>query len=372
MKCTVLILTVWTCVQINAAQAQNPGLQSELQEVLEVFLAENSIAPGVIAYAKCPELLLEWSGASGQVAHDDSRPLSPRHTFRIASNTKTYVAAATLRLVEMRRLDLDGCLDRYLTPDQTDLLESDGYDTEAITVSQVLSHTAGLADHTTDQRFVETILKDHQHKWTSREQIQRLVEWCDPLGPPGEQYVYSDSGYVILGTIIESRTGKKLGPAVRELLGYDRLGLKVTYWEYLEDPPADTRPRAHQYYGSEDVTGWNASFDLYGGGGLITDVRELALFTRQLIQGEVFKQPPTLMAMIGRGTTSYRLGLMVMECEGHLIYGHQGFWNTFAFHVPSLNLTVSGTVLNHDATNGKELACRLVTVVAEAARELRP
>ena len=369
MKPAMLLLAVWAVALTLPAQAQNPGLERELQGVLEVFLQENSIAPGVAACAVCPDLNLDWAGAAGRVALDEPETLTPRHTFRIASNTKTYVAAAALRLVEMGRLELDQSLGYYLTPAVKALLENDGYDTGAITIAQVMSHTAGLADHTNDPRFEKIILQEHQHQWTSQEQLLKLVEWFDPLGDPGQEYVYSDSGYVILGTIIEKLTGRELGPAVRDLVDYEKLGLEVTYWEYLEEVPAASGPRAHQYYGQEDVTGWNASFDLYGGGGIITDVRELALFMRELMQGAVFEDDSTLSAMTGRGSPSYRLGLMVTFFDGRLVIGHQGFWNTFAFHVPSLDLTIGGTVLNHHATNGQELARRLVGAAADAAQK---
>lgn len=55
---------------------------------------------------------------------------------------------------------------------------------------------------------------------------------------------------------------------------------------------------------------------------------------------------------------------MVMKCDGREAFGHQGFWNTFAYHLPSLDLTVGGSILNHDATNGYELMCRLVGIVS--------
>jgi hypothetical protein len=62
---------------------------------------------------------------------------------------------------------------------------------------------------------------------------------------------------------------------------------------------------------------------------------------------------------------------MCQELAGHLAWGHQGFWNTFAFHVPALDLTVSGCVLDHFAANGKELAADLVARVG-AELERRP
>ncbi|MBK9474264.1 MAG: hypothetical protein IPO18_18690 [bacterium] len=62
----------------------------------------------------------------------------------------------------------------------------------------------------------------------------------------------------------------------------------------------------------------------------------------------------------------YRLGLMVPDLDGHLGFGHQGFWNTFAFHLPSLDATVAGSILSHDAANGRVLAARLAACLAAA------
>lgn len=348
------------------APAANSKLENELQSVVEAFLAENGVAPGVSACAVCPRLGLDWAGAAGTAARGDPAPLTPRHTFRVASNTKTYVATAVLKLVEAGRLGMDDPLREHLTAEQIALLEGDGYDPGAITLQQVLSHTAGFADHTDDPRFEEAILADPAHQWTREEQLRRLVEWRDPAGKPGERFKYSDSGYVLLGGIVERLTGRALGPAVRELAGFGKLGLRVTYWEQMESPPAAAGPRAHQYLGDADVTGWNPSLDLYGGGGIVTDVRELTLFMRALLKGRVLARDATLGAMTGRGTAAYRLGLMAVDFDGRVGFGHQGFWNTFAFHVPSLDLTVAGCVLNHDAVNGRELARRLIAAVAAA------
>ena len=355
-----------------ALPAAGSELEEGLQAEIEAFLAENPVAPGVVVYAVSGPLGLDWCGAAGTSAVGGGEALTCAHTFRIASNTKTYVAAAVLRLVEQGRLGLDDGLGDLVAPDLAAALAGDGYDLRAITLCQVLSHTAGLADHTNDPRFEEIILSEPDHRWTSAEQLRCLVEWRDPIGAPGEQYRYSDSGYVILGTIIESLTGRELGPAVRELVGYGRLGLKATHWEYLEKTPAAAGARAHQYFGEADVTDWYASFDLFGGGGIVTDARELALFMRQLLKGGVLEYEATLAAMTGGGTETYRLGLMTMMAGDRLCVGHQGFWNTFAFHVPALDLTLGGSILNHDATNGWQLVERLVAVAGRFAPEVGP
>ena len=357
------LVTVLTTVMSPACAAA--GLTADLQAVVDEFLAANPTAPGVVVYVQCPSCDLAWTGTAGTLDRGNDEPLPGDCTFRIASNTKTYVATAMLRLAEQGRVNLDDPLSRHLPPTWRDWLVGDGYDVEAMTLRQVLSHTSGLAEHSGDPRYGETVVADPQHHWTRDEQIRLCVQWCDPIGAPGEKYSYSDTGYIILGGIIERITGEPLGVAVRKLCRYQDLGMTVTWWEYQEPEPTQAGPRAHQYFGDLDTRDWHASFDLYGGGGLITDARELGLFMRALLTGRVFDQQATLQAMTGGGTAPYRLGLMVMELGGHLAFGHQGFWNTFSFHVPTLDLTVAGSVMNHHATNGKELAAALIATVAE-------
>lgn len=347
---------------LASAAVTGPG--ADLQRILADFLADNPAAPGVAAVVVCPARGLDWTGAAGAVAHGSRETLTAAHTVRIASNTKTYVAAAVLRLAETGRLGLDDALVRHLPPDDAALLAADGYELTAMTLRQVLSHTAGLADHTGDERYAAEIIASPARVWTRQEQIRRCVELFDPLGAPGSEFVYSDTGYILLGGIIESVCGRALGAAVRELLDFARLGLDATWWEYQQDAPPTAGPRAHQYIGEHDVTGWHASFDLYGGGGLVSDVRDLARFLRALLQGRVLRDEATLAAMTGGGTPGYRLGLMCVDLDGHLAWGHQGFWNTFAFHVPALDATVAGSILSHDAQNGRLLAERLVARIA--------
>lgn len=355
-----------------SAESAAETLAAELQAVLDDFLAANPQAPGVTAWMACPPLALEWSGAAGCVARGTAEPLTPAHPFRIASNTKTYVAATVLRLAESDRLNLDAPLADVLAAEPAAVLAADGYDLPHITVRQVLSHTAGLADHSGDDSYGEAIIADPQHAWTPLEQVRRCADRFDPLGPAPAPYRYSDTGYVLLGGIIERVTGQPLAAAVREQLGFAALGLNLTWWECAEPAPADARPRAHQYIGAHDTTDWNASFDLYGGGGLVADVRDLGLFMRALLEGKVLRQEASLAAMTGGGTAVYRLGLMVVDLDGHLAIGHQGFWNTFAFHLPGLDATVAGSILSHDAANGRVLAAALAARLAARTATAAP
>jgi len=349
---------------LTALPAAAQTREARLQEILDAFQAVNVAAPGVVVYAYSPQLDLDWTGTTG-LSNRNGAPLTGDATFRIASNTKTYVAAAVLRLMEEGKLSLDDSLADHLPPAWADLLRADGYRIGDMTLRMVLSHTSGLWEHPADPRYGEAIEANPQRVWTPDEVVRLTVEWGDPVGPPGAQWSYSDTGYILLGRIIEDLTGQPLGVAVRRLVNYDKLGLKATWWEISETAPAATGDRAHQYYGDSDTHDWNPSLDLYGGGGIICDAKDLGLFTRKLMKGRVFAKPATLGLMIGEGAPNYRLGLMNVELGPYLGWGHTGFWNTFSFYVPSLDLTLSGCVLNHFAGRGQALAAQMVEALSE-------
>lgn len=340
------------------------GLATALQDTLAAWHAANPSAPGLLVHVVCPPAGLDSTFVLGTSDRAGREPLTAAHTFRIASNTKTYLAAAVLRLVEQGRLGLDDPLARHLGPGRAALLRDDGYDLERITLAQVLSHTAGLFEHPADPRYAEAILADPQRVWRADELVGLCVQWGDPVAAPGDTFSYSDTGYILLGGIVEDLTGQNVGQAVHRLLDYERLGLDATWWEIFEDAPAAAGPRCRQYYGEHDATGWHPSLDLYGGGGLLTDARDLAWFMRLLLQGQVLQEPATLASMTGTGAPGYRLGLFRVELAGHRAWGHFGFWNTFALHVPDLDLTVAGYCNDHFAARGQVLAGKLVAAVA--------
>jgi D-alanyl-D-alanine carboxypeptidase len=295
----------------------------------------------------------------GQGALDATTPL------RIASVTKTYVAATALRLWEEGKLELEAPIVRYIDPAYAALLAEDGYDAEAITVKHLLSHTSGMADHAQTQEFFDTILKDPSHMWTREEDLRGLVDWTDPVGTPGERFFYSDTGYVLLGHIIEKQSDLSLAAAARQYLGLDALDLPDTYWEIMEQGTSIADRRAHQMFEGMDTYGWSASLDLYGGGGIVSSPRDMARFFQALFSGAVFRKEGTLELMLsGEGLPAdspYRLGIFVREHDDTTYYEHSGFWGTLALYNPASGAALAGAVTdkNHFAAMRKVLLAEL-------------
>ena len=200
----------------------SPG---DWQQLVDDVAASSPGVPGVALAVLGDGVDVAVAAGSGGPELDD--PLTPERPFRIASNTKTFTAAATLRLVEEGAIRLDQPIAELVDPALLELLTDDGYDTEAITVAHLLQHTSGLYDYASDVDFQTIVLGDPERHWTRADQVLMAMEGGDPLGEPGEVFAYSDTGYVLLGDIIERATGDTLAAAFRELLRFDELGLRL-------------------------------------------------------------------------------------------------------------------------------------------------
>ncbi len=290
----------------------------------------------------------QYSAAQGS-ARPDGTKLTADHMFRIASITKSYTAATVLRLVEQRELRLDTPITDLIRPSFDTLLRNDGYDTDVITLKQVLSHTAGLYDHGQSSNYIQAILKTPNNVWTRSEQIQAAVKWGDPVGAPGEKFSYSDTGYLLLGNIIERTTAAKLPLAVREQLRLGEVGLSETMWERGDSVAVPEGRRAHQYMAGQDTYTWDPSVDLFGGGGIVATPRDVARYYDLLLGGKIFDQPKTLQTMLSAeglpADSPYRLGIFEKDYGDAHVYEHSGFWGTLVFHEPSTGITIAGAAL---------------------------
>ncbi|MEM6585112.1 MAG: serine hydrolase domain-containing protein [Pseudomonadota bacterium] len=313
----------------NAVQARLEALQANRDDVPGFALA--LIENGSVT-----------SAATGE-ASPDGALMTAQTPFRLASVTKTFVAAALLRLSETGRLDLDSPIERLISSKHSAILRADGYEPEDITVRHLLMHSAGLADHFASEEGIAVAFANPQRLWTRTQQLALMTRLTDPLGKPGEAFSYSDTGYILLGEIIEMVTGEPLAEAVRSLNSFQALGIASLRWEALiGEEPAPVR--AHQYFQGADIFDWNGSLDAFGGGGLIGNVEDTARYFDALFSGKIFAAPETLELMMSapghpKGSP-YRLGLFVREVGGHDVYSHGGFWGVQALHVPSLNLTI--------------------------------
>ena len=261
-----------------------------------------------------------WDSGSAQPGGADAPPRDAR--FRIGSVTKTFVATVILQLVDDGRVDLDAPVETYLSG-----VVPDGGD---ITVRQVLNHTSGLYDYMKGESWSTNRWRDDARFATySPDELLAEAFRHEPYFAPGSDFRYSNTNYIVAGTLVEAVTGRPYGHVIeKRILG--PLGLAGT--SFPGDDPTVPEPAVHataviEDSRSVDVTEQNASLD-WAAGEMVSTTGDLQVFFDALLGGrliseESLEQMRTTVPM-GMGF-HYGLGLerFDLPCGGQL-WGHGG------------------------------------------------
>jgi CubicO group peptidase (beta-lactamase class C family) len=257
--------------------------------------------------------------------------------FRIASLTKQFTAAAVLMLAEDGLIDLDAPAAVYLP-------ELDARPSENVTARQLLSHTAGIPN---EWRVPESP--------DSRDNPEAYVSaFADmPLDfAPGSDFSYSNSGYYILGLMIERVTNLPYGEALEELI-FRPLGLgdtgTIASGESMQDLAQGYVIRDGEYVGSDPYEDGHP----YAAGMMVSTPADLHRWARLLHRGRVFENESTLEEMVrprmpaydapgfGRAEAAYGLFRVTAPGTGRWWMHHDGRHGPFVAdmrYYPSLDI----------------------------------
>lgn len=339
------------CLSLANCKMDDRPIDQLLQKELDYIVSSKiDWVPGVGLTVYSPGDSIFWTGVAGVSDVETFTNFSVDQPFRIASVTKTFTAVAILRLYEDQKLNLDDPIDKYISVQHLQLLIKGGYQPSKITIRHCLNHTSGLYDYifgTEDHPspFLSMIRAQPQKVWTRTEMLQGAVDWGNPLWKSGEDYSYGDTGYIILGEIIEKVTNLNLGDALEVTIGYEALDMNSTWLESVQPAKNEHQP-VSCYYRREDFTHFNPSFDLFGGGGLVSTTTDLSKFYYHLFNGTIFKKSETLSQMLSPRLPAdkfqaYRLGINVYRIYDYEIYGHAGLWDTFIYYSPKHDAAIS-------------------------------
>lgn len=202
-----LFLSVLCILSVTAfctpAAADPSGLKTQFQSVLEE-LHEQYPFPGATAAYSLPDGTVEVV-ATGLADVESETPMTPHSRMLAASIGKTFVGATAIALEQSGRLNLDEPIARWLS-DRTWFSRLPNH--ESITLRQLLTHSAGLPDHVYSERFAQA----YRERWQSATNPfspDALIDFVldqPSLFSPGEGWAYSDTGYILVGLIIEEAT----------------------------------------------------------------------------------------------------------------------------------------------------------------------
>lgn len=261
------------------AEAQEPAVfpEKNLQGIVD-RLVQKGIPGVVLALGDGKE---RWAGASGVADISSKRPMTPDCQIRIASVTKALAALVAWKLIEIHELDrtskVGDFLKRGLVPQE-----------DRITVSMLLNHTSGIYDHENDEEFVMDLLKQPSARWSS----DRVLAISRKHGldfSPGTGYAYSNTGYYVLGMILEKATHK----TPQEL--FEQFVLRPTGLSSTSLNPegfftTDNKTPGYSYLdtGSDlvDIGKWNFSWD-WTAGSAVTTATDMIGIASALMEGAI-------------------------------------------------------------------------------------
>ncbi len=251
----------------TAAPTPPSATDTALRGILETHRSAGEFVGARLAVADRDGAITEVTAGTTSV-DPVSGPVDPDVAWNIGSATKTFVAVVVLQLAEEGRLDLDAGIAAYLP----DLPGAD-----RITPRQLLAHTSGLGEYG-DQ---PALRNDLQRPWTPSELIA-LAEAAGRFGEPGEAHHYSNTGYIVLGEIIEQVTGH---PWADEVATRISAPLGLTHTGLLTDP----LPTGYVVVDGAFVDATSIADPSTGGaaGGLASTDRDLLRFVRALADGEL-------------------------------------------------------------------------------------
>jgi CubicO group peptidase (beta-lactamase class C family) len=307
-------------------------------------LTETDQFMGTVLIAQNGEILLTEGYGLADIAN--GRGNTPQTQMRIGSLTKQFTAAAILRLQELGKLDVSDTIDVYL-PDYPG--------GEQITIHQLLTHSAGVPNYTRRQDLAQVV----QAPITLPDLLAQFAN--QPLDfIPGQQFAYSDSGYVLLTAIIEAASGTSYEDFLQEQF-FDTLGMTRTGYDFLRDDLTEPAIGYQLTPGGPQRAVDTESSWASGAGALYSTVQDLYLWDQALNNNQVLEET-SLQSMftpwieMGQGY-SYGYGWEIGQIAGRKAQTHAG--NIFGFgsfiaHFPEDNAIV--IVLG----NGFQLSPRLI------------
>jgi CubicO group peptidase (beta-lactamase class C family) len=302
---------------------------------------------GSVLVAKGDEVLL--SKGYGSANLEWSIPNAPNTRFRLGSITKQFTAAAILLLEERGKLSIDDPVSKHMS--NAPAAWSD------ITIKHLLSHTSGIPSFTDFPNFREIQKNTYKPEQLVALFIDKPLEF-----PSGEKWAYSNSGYVLLGHLIEKISGQTYAEFVKQNI-FDKLDMNDSGYD-LNSAIIERRASGYQPGpgGPRNASYVNMTVP-HAAGALYSTTEDLLRWQRGLFGGKLLT-PESLQKMTTPVKERYALGVVVNAIRGRKMVAHGGGiegFNTFLIHYPTEQLTVA-VLGNLNGTAPENLARMLAGV----------
>lgn len=283
--------------------------------------------------------------------------LKPEHIFRIGSITKQFTACAILKLMEEGKLSLDDEITKFV--------KDFPVHGNKITIKHLLTHTSGIKSYTGMKEWDKEVRKKD---FTPGELIEFFKN--QPMDfKPDEEYRYNNSGYFLLGYIIEQVSGKTYAQYIEENF-FKPLGMNSSYYD-SHNKLINNRAAGYQKNGGTyENADYLSTTQPYAAGSLLSTVEDLAKWYQAVVNYKVIKKESLEKALspylLKNGkNTRYGFGWAIENIQGSDAFGHGGGINgylTASVYLKNENIFVA-VFSNCDAHPPGDAAYRIAALV---------
>ena len=267
----VLLMIGFTAADILGQQnmtAQTQTSDAEAATKVDAFLSQwdKNDMPGC-GVGAVRDGRLVYKRGFGMANLDYDVPNTPSSTlFNLASASKPFTAMSITLLAQQGRLSLDDDIRKYVP-------EIPKYD-ETITIRHLIHHTSGIREY---QALVFFSGLGTDNYYSDKAILNLLARQKNISFAPGAKYQYSNSGYFLLGVIVERVSGKSLRAFAEENI-FKPLGMKNTRFYDNRFEVVKNRAAGYRVGPDKSIRARSSLYDLVGAGGLLSTVEDLSLW----------------------------------------------------------------------------------------------
>lgn len=376
----------------RSGETAQPGDEARAQRfraTLDALREEYAFAGATAAYALADGSVRSF--ATGLADVEAGIPMRPDSRLLSGSIGKTFVAALALDLERRGRLDLDDLVADWLGDEPWYRRLPNA---STITLRQLLTHSAGLADHVYEPVFQQAVgillrgMDPDPDRTFAPRQLVALILDREPLFPPGQGFSYTDTGYLVAGLVLEKAAGAPYYEELKRRL-LDPLGLHLT-------SPSNRRHldglavgylhwrgeggRVERVVEADGDLIFNPALE-WTGGGLVTCSSDLVRWAKALYEGRALPEEgnerdylPELLESGYRGADAsarYGLGVFLYDTPFGPAWGHSGWfpgYNSLMRYYPEHGVALAMQVNRDFGTDRIDFAQRLAAAIMEQER----
>ncbi len=350
-------LSIISCIPLNVVFAQT--FKTKINSLIITEFKDKNGPGGVFMVAKNGKIIYQKAFGKANLELDVN--LTTENVFQLGSITKQFTAIAILMLEEQGKLDIKQTISKYI-PDYPK--------GDSITLHHLLTHTSGIKDFTKMKSLKEIAQKEMTPKM--------LVDFFknEPADfTPGEKFEYNNSGYVLLGYLIELVSGETYEDFIERHI-FEKLGMNQSYYA-SEREIINKRAYGYQKKESGYVNKTSINFSVpFSSGSLMSTASDMLKWQNALNQNLLLSA-----SFINKAFTTYKLnngtaftygyGWHIKEINGTSTREHGGSifgFKTMGVYIPSQNIYVLG-LSNCDCNSPTQLVKDIAALVLKKHKE---